>query len=145
MKQNPFVGTWHLVDVHFYKANGDIVKLYGEQPRGMLMYDAHGHMNGQVMQRERPRLPKGRHTQNALDEYHAILRGYIAYFGTYESDENAGTLTHHVHGSLIPDWVGTDQIRLYEFRNHNKQLILRTPPAELRGDTLAGELIWERL
>ena len=108
------------------------------------MYDAHGHMNGQVMQRERPRLPKGRHTENALDEYHAILRGYIAYFGTFDIDENARTITHHVHGSLIPDWVGTDQIRLYEFRNHNRQLILRTPPSLVRGDTLAGELIWQK-
>jgi hypothetical protein len=144
MIRDLFVGTWQLVAVHFYNAQNESIKMYGEAPRGMLIYDAQGHMNGQVMQRERPPLPKGREAENARDEYHAILRGYIAYFGTYEVDENAGTVTHHVHGSLIPDWVGTDQIRLFEFCDDNQRLILRTPPSTLRGDVLRGELIWER-
>lgn len=109
------------------------------------MYDAQGHMNGQVMQRERPPLPKGRDDQNARDAYHAILRGYIAYFGTYDIDKATGTITHHVQGSLIPDWVGTAQVRLYEFSNNGNQLILRTPPSSLRGEVLRGELIWEKL
>jgi hypothetical protein len=144
MREN-FIGTWRLVAVHFYNAQNEIVKLYGQEPRGMLMYDAQGHMNGQVMQRERPSLPKRRDAENARDEYHAILRGYIAYFGTFNVDEHARTITHHVQGSLIPDWVGTDQVRLYEFCNNGQQLILRTPPSSLRGDVLRGELIWERI
>lgn len=141
---NLFIGTWQLVAVNFYDPDNKVLALYGESPRGMLMYDAAGHMNGQVMQLERPHLPQGRASAGSRDAYHAILRGYIAYFGTYDIDKAAGTITHHVHGSLLPDWVGTDQIRLYEFNKDGTQLTLRTPPSSLGGETLRGELIWKR-
>lgn len=139
-----FVGTWQLVSANFYDAQNNALALYGESPRGMFIYDSQGYMSVQIMQRDRPPLPKHRSQENALDVYLAVLRGYIAYFGTYTVDETAGTVTHHVRGSLIPDWVGTDQVRFYEFKNNNQQLILRTPPAPLRGETLRGELVWER-
>ncbi len=144
MIANLFAGTWNLASVRFYKPNGKVVLMYGATPQGMLTYDAQGHMNGQVMQQERPALPKGRGVPGALEDYHAILRGYIAYFGTYQIDETSHTITHHVLGSLIPDWVGTEQVRLYEFSKDAQQLTLRTSPSRLQGDTMAGELIWVR-
>lgn len=139
-----FHGIWHLLDVNFYNVNNEIVKLYGQAPRGMIMYDARGYMAVQIMQRDRPPLPKSRTAQNALDDYVKILRGYIAYFGTYDVDETARTVTHHLQGSLFPDWVGTDLLRHYEFLNDDRKLILTTAPSALRGETLRGELIWQR-
>ncbi len=138
-----FFGVWSLVAVNFYKSDGTLVKLYGDDPRGLFIYTEHGTMSVQIMKRDRPSLPKGRNAEHALDEYHAILRGYIAYFGTYQVDENARTVIHHVRGSLIPNWVDTDLVREYEFSGN--RLYLRTPPAPLRGETMRGELIWERM
>ncbi len=141
---NLFIGTWHLVAVNFYNANGDVQKFYGQDPHGYIYYDAQGRMSVQIMQRDRPHLPRHHQAEHALEDYQAILRGYVAYFGTYSVDETARTMTHHVQGSLLPDWVGTDLVRNYEFRNNNNLLILSTPFSHLRGDDLRGDIIWER-
>lgn len=143
MSREPFVGTWRLVAANFYKADGTLLKLYGEDPRGIFVYDEGGRMCVQIMQSERPLLPKRRLAENAAEHYHQILIGYIAYFGTYDVDEKACTVTHHVQGSLIPNWVGTDLVREYEFEGN--RMTLRTAASPMRGDIMRGELIWERM
>lgn len=50
------------------------------------------------------------------------LLAYVAYFGTYTVDATKGTVTHHVEGSLRPDYTGTDQVR--PFRVDGDQLII---------------------
>ena len=142
MEDNRFVGTWRLISAEFRRADGEVLHLYGHDPVGMLVYDAQGHMIGQIMRRDRPELPAGKQVANALEDYQAILKGYVAYFGSYEVDVVAGTVTHHVQGSLIPDWVGAGQVRLFAFAG--ERLTLRTPPTPLRGTTLEGVLVWER-
>ncbi|MCW1970624.1 MAG: lipocalin-like domain-containing protein [Anaerolineae bacterium] len=136
-------GTYQLHSATFYKPSGEALHLYGEKPLGMLIYTPDGRMAGQGMQQDRPPLPRNLQAPAALADYQAILKGYIAYWGTYTLDEAAQTVTHHVLGSLIPNWVGGDQVRHYEV-GHGR-LILRTPPAVLRGEALAGELVWLRV
>jgi hypothetical protein len=143
MEDNPFVGTWRLISAEFRRADGEVLHLYGRDPVGMLVYDAQGHMIGQIMRRDRPALPSGKAADNALEDYQAIIKGYVAYFGVYEVDMAAGTITHHVQGSLIPDWVGVGQVRLFAFAGN--RLTLRTPPSPLRGAVLEGVLLWERV
>jgi hypothetical protein len=41
-----------------------------------------------------------------------VVLGYDAYFGTYTVDERAGTITHRVEGSLFPEDLGKDFVRL---------------------------------
>jgi Lipocalin-like domain len=142
MEDNPFVGTWRLVSAEFRRADGAVLHLYGRDPVGMLVYDVQGHMIGQIMRRDRPALPASKQVANALEDYQAIIKGSVAYFGTYEVDFVAGTITHHVQGSLIPDWVGIGQVRLFAFAG--ERLTLRTPSTPLHGTTLEGVLIWER-
>ena len=50
------------------------------------------------------RLPSAEH---ALAAYAA----YVAYFGAYTVDERKHLVTHHVEGSLVPEFTGTDQPR----------------------------------
>lgn len=138
-----FFGLWNLVAANFYKQDGSVVKLYGENPEGLFVYDKDGTMAVQIMLRERPALPQGRNAENALEDYLKILSGYIAYFGTYEVDETLCRVIHHVRGSLIPNWVGTDLVRHYEFAGN--RLFLRFPPTHLRGEIMSGELVWEKM
>ncbi len=51
-----------------------------------------------------PANPRGRANPRAV-------LGYDAYFGTYTVDERAGTITHHVEGSLFPEDLGNDWTR----------------------------------
>ena len=40
---------------------------------------------------------------------------YISYYGAWNVDEAAQTVTHHVAGSNVPSVIGTDQARDLEF------------------------------
>jgi hypothetical protein len=48
--------------------------------------------------------------EHALAAYSA----YVAYFGTYTLDAEKSVVTHHVEGSLAPDFTGTDQPRPFK-------------------------------
>ncbi|MGA8613022.1 MAG: lipocalin-like domain-containing protein [Xanthobacteraceae bacterium] len=104
----------------------------GSTPKGIIIYDAHGHMACQVApDREITKTgatPTGEEAKAALD-------GHIAYFGTYSVDEQARTVTHHRQGSVQPGDKG-DVVRGYEFVGD--RLILRPI-----GTTT--EVIWERI
>ncbi len=48
--------------------------------------------------------------EHALAAYNA----YVAYFGTYTVDTEKHVVTHHVRGSLSPDYTDTDQPRPFK-------------------------------
>ena len=56
-----------------------------------------------------------------------MILGYDSYFGRFTVDEKAGTVTHHVEGSLFPEDLGDDWVR----------------PFTLQGDTLTLRLTGE--
>ena len=58
-------------------------------------------------------------------------------------NEEEGTVTHHLEGSLFPNWVGTDLKRFFEFSGN--QLKLSTLPMPMGGQQVTGVLLWERL
>lgn len=66
----------------------------------------------------------------------------IAYFGRYEVNEAAETVTHHVTGCTFPNWIGSEQTRHFAFTD--QRLTLSTPPILAGGATLRGILVWER-
>ena len=68
----------------------------------------------------------------------AIL-GYDSYFGRYTVDEKAGTVTHHVEGSLFPEDLGSDWLR--PFTLEADRLTLRLTSA----DGLTRTLIFQRM
>jgi len=93
----------------------------GANPKGIIIYDAHGHMACQVA-------PDRVVAKAALD-------GAVAYFGKYSVDEVARTVTHLRQGSVQPGDKG-DLVRGYEFIGD--RLILRP-----LGTTT--EVHWERI
>ena len=69
---------------------------------------------------------------------------FFAYWGSYVVDEAAGTVTHHVQGSLSPDWVGTAQVRGFRFQDpDNLYLTAQLPDVSDPGEM--NELRWERI
>ena len=123
------IGSWRHVGS---TVNGQPRPGQGARPRGIIMYDAHGHMACQVA-------PDRNVTRNGDkptgEEAVAALDGHIAYFGTYSVDEKARTVTHHRQGSVQPGDTG-DLVRGYEFTGD--RLVLR--PAGTN-----AEVVWERI
>jgi hypothetical protein len=104
----------------------------GANPKGIIIYDPHGHMACQVSP---DREVKKAGSIATAEEAKAALDGYIAYFGTYSVDDKARTVTHHRQGSVQPGDKG-DVVRGYEFSGD--RLILRPVGT-------ATEVIWERI
>lgn len=142
MSNGEFIGTWKLVSAEYRRANGDTLEMYGAHPIGVLMYDADGNMSVQLMRQDRPRFAVADRLGGTPDEIRAAFQGYQAYFGTYSVDEAKRTVTHHLQGALLPNWVGVDQVRLYELTEN--QLQLRTAPLTIGGAEATGYVVWER-
>jgi hypothetical protein len=132
------VGTWRLVAYETVDASGRRGKPYGDAV-GRLTYDERGNMSGQVMRPDRGRVEIGK---GDAQQVRAAYVGYIAYFGTYEVDPSNARVTHHVHGSLNPAWVGGDQVR--DMRFDGDRLVLSTQVTKGTGQQIVHTLTWER-
>jgi hypothetical protein len=112
------IGAWHLVHIDAPVPDGKSMPI--PQPKGMLIYTRDGHMSVQLMYAE---------SANTLsNEY--VLNGYEASFGSFDVDEAAHTVTHHVQGSNTRDLlVGKDLPRKFEFTADGR-LIIRSARAD---------------
>lgn len=119
-----FIGCWRLISYQRRGEDGTVEYPFGERAVGRITYDEAGHVGAQLMQ---PGRPAGAPS----------AEGYIAYFGRYEVDEEARTVTHHVAAALRPDWVGTKLVRAYEFSGD--RLILTA-----RSGGWTSTITWER-
>jgi hypothetical protein len=113
------IGTWHLVRIDAPGPDGKPAS--DPQPKGMLVYARDGHMSVQLMY---PASAKA-----LSNEY--VLNGYEASFGSYDVDETAHTVTHHVQGSITRNQlVGKDLPRKFEFTPDGHLIIRSTRPDE---------------
>jgi hypothetical protein len=142
MKNNQFTGTWKLIACEFRSADGQIDSPFGHGALGTITYDASGNMAVQIIRADCPKFVSGDKYNGTPEEVKAAFEGSLAYFGRYEVDEAAGTVTHHVVGSTFPNWIGSDQKRYFVFSG--KQLTLSTPPVLMGGVMTTGVLVWER-
>jgi len=111
------IGAWHLVHIDAPGPDGKSASV--TQPKGILIYTRDGHMSVQLM------YPESADTLS--NEY--VRNGYEASFGSYEVDEVAHTVTHHVQGSVTRDLlVGKDLPRKFEF-TADRHLIIRSTRA----------------
>jgi hypothetical protein len=134
--QRSFVGHYKLVKFENFDDKG--VARLAPYDSGRIMYDAAGNMSAQLMRSDRKPLT----TPPGESERAAAYATYTAYYGTYTIDAAAGNVTHHVEGSLNPNWVKTDLVRWYGFSKDGTLLTLSIKNAEGR---VTGTLTWERI
>jgi hypothetical protein len=108
------IGAWRLAWVEELSSDR---KLHKVDRGGILLYTRDGRMSVQIMARapEAAR-PAGPVTYE--------LGGYEAYYGRYDVNQRAHTVTHHVEGALVRALIGSDLTRVYQFSG--KQLILKS-------------------
>jgi Lipocalin-like domain len=144
-----FVGAWRLVSIEGVPP-GLPGNLY-DRPTGLIIYSASGQVSAQLVAKA-DRKPfaafnKGRVSATTEDKA-AAFDSYNAYYGTYSVNAKAGTITHHLEGSLIPGREGTVNVRWFEFRGADRLLLI--PVEDGKGGVLAREnaaykLLWERI
>ena len=107
-------GVWELVSYTVTGSDGVARFPFGQEPRGQIIYTESGQMSVQLMRSDYDLTPfMELDLATALEEMG--LSAFFAYWGTYEVDEAAGTVTHEIAGCLFPDWVGASQVRSFRF------------------------------
>ena len=129
--EEKFVGTWMLQNIDVLNKSSEWVPFeqMGPSPFGIIMYDSFGNMTVQIVRVDRS-IPD---PENVIPE---IVKGYIAYAGTFEVDSDAGTVTHHRRAHINPDLDDLSVVRYYQFEENTLTLTL-APSKNLR-------LIWNR-
>jgi hypothetical protein len=131
-------GTWELLDFISRDPDGTETAPFGNAV-GRLMYDADGHMAGQIMQPDRAVVGRG---EDAPERARDAVNGYIAYFGTYVIHDDEAMVTHRVTGALNPAIVGSDQVR--RMRLEGDRLVLEADFRTSRG-IVVQTLTWRRI
>ena len=134
------LGVWELVSLQDHRPNGDVLDWMGKKPSGTLIYSPDGRMSVQIMRDPRPAGAGSMWSIDGRDllpsasanEVRDAYSGYYAYFGTWEVDERAHTITHHIRASLRSVEVGADYVRPYEFSG--EQLLLRSAVSAASGE-----------
>ena len=147
------VGTWRLVAMRANMGDDMPEEPFGPDPLGYITYTADGYMHAIVTDRHRPRV--GTPTEEfsrrtglrrlaflirelpALARHTKATLKALAYAGTWEI--RGPELIHRVSASVFPDWIGTEQRRVYAF--DADQLVLTS---HYPGDRYV-EITWQRV
>ena len=140
MAEHPLVGTWRLVSVELRDEAGGVAHPLGRDPAGLLTYTADGHMAGQFGRAGRAPVAAGDWAAAPEAEVAAAARDYVAYCGTYEV--RGDTVVHRVELSLMPNWIGGEQVRRLAL--DGEVLTLATPPMPLGRRPRTFALVWRR-
>ncbi len=136
------VGSWKLISFHSQDSSGQKAYPFGKDAQGRLIYEPDGRMAVQLMNPNRPKFASDDPLVTSEAEVRAAFGGYTAYYGTYSVNPEEQTIVHHIEVALLPNWVGTDQQRHFEF--DGKYLTLKGP-LRLGGVQGVVSLVWERL
>ena len=137
-----FAGAWRLLSAEYQRQGQTVGYPFGPHPVGLLMYDGANHMSAQIMQPNRAALADSRAKQRAVVEGRAAFDGYLGYYGTYELQPDGRTIIHHLIGSSLPHWVGTEQVRRYEFAADRLTLSAQATTDDAGA---VAVLVWERI
>jgi hypothetical protein len=135
-------GSWKLISFHMKDSSGQTAYPFGKDAQGRLIYEPDGRMAVQLMNPNRPGFTSDDPMVTSEAEVRAAFDGYTAYYGTYSVNPDEQTIVHHIEAALLPNWVGRDQRRHFEF--DGKYLTLRGPLL-LGGVQGVVSLVWERL
>ena len=125
-----FIGDYELVDYVTFSEDGTERDMHFI---GRLSYDSFGNMAGLGMPIDLPSRAENS-TERTIDGF--------GYWGKVSWDLEAGTVTHHVVGSpMVPQWVGGDNVRYFEFIEEDL-LALSIKNAKGR---ITSTLTWKRL
>ncbi len=140
MSANPLIGTWRLVSFVVRDEGGGITHPFGRDAVGFITYTADGHMAVQFGRADRARLAGGDWVGATPAEVAAAARDYFAYCGSYEVRD--GEVVHRVELSLMPNWIGAEQVRIVAFDGDT--VTLATPPMPVGGRQQVATLVWQR-
>ena len=142
MNHRDILGPWKLTSMEATNSEGEAFYPFGENPSGMILYDASGYMSYTAMRSGRPKFASGDARGGTPEEMKAAFEGFDAYCGTYELNVEEGVVTHHVETSRFPNWESSDQVRFFQISGN--RLVIDTAPIQSQGSEWVIHVVFER-
>src|SRR5436190_22762972 len=89
------VGSWTLISLTAGEGTAQTLP-YGPNPQGTMMVDANGRFSITVVRSDLRKFASNNRLTGTPEENTAVVRGSIAYFGTYSIDEATHVITVEV-------------------------------------------------
>ena len=102
------VGSWKLNSWVIQIIGGELTEPFGANPKGRAVFTPDGYVVFVVVAANR----KPAANDEELEENKAVLRGIIAYIGTWSVDEASKTLVTNIEASTFPNLNGKAQKRI---------------------------------
>jgi hypothetical protein len=131
------IGTWRLLSQEQEFPDGRKEFTRGQNPDGILVYDAFGNLSVHLVRSEEPLV-----AFTDLSAFETAMGQYHGYFGTYEVDEAAQIVYHNIIGSAFPAYRGTRQVRHFVLEGDILTLYAKATTA---GDNTARYIVWQKL
>jgi hypothetical protein len=136
---NELPGTWTLVSITV-KQDDHKFEPFGPNPKGLLIFDRSGRFSIIVTRSDLPKLQSNDRSAGTPEEDRAIVQGSIAYFGTYSANEADHAYILHVEGGTFPNWIGTDQKRIFTITGDE----LKYTNSNRSGGAGTSLVVWKR-
>jgi hypothetical protein len=135
------VGAWSLVTVENKNADGSRTLPYGENPKGMLIFESNGDYAIQILKAVRPKIAANDKNKGTAEENAALVKGNNSHFGTYSIDEIKKIITFNVLYAFYPNWEGDIQERSYTLENNVlKYVVTHTT----NGGDITAVVVWKK-
>src|SRR3954452_23972270 len=131
------VGAWSFVSSTGKTPDGGPV--WGQNPKGLLIFMPDGHYSSMIMRPDRPRFSSNTRLQGTPDENKSAVQGTIATFGKYTVDAQKRAFTVRFEGSTFPNNEGTEQTRPVTIAGD--ELTIQNPASTAGG---TSELVYRR-
>jgi Lipocalin-like domain len=105
------VGAWTLVSWVLTRPDGAKYYRFGDRPDGVNTFSPTGLFSLIIVQPDLPKISSNDSMNPTGEEAVAIVRGSIAYFGTYDVDEETKTLGMQIDGTTLTNQLGILQKR----------------------------------
>jgi hypothetical protein len=133
------VGTWTLVSSDQVRPDGSKLKQFGDNPKGINVFDANGRFFLMMASADNSRIASNDRRMTQSEEDGLIVES-IAYYGTYTVNDEVNVISLHLDASTFPNQVGTDQKRSITSLTANE--LKYSSPAAKFGDQV--HQVWKR-
>ncbi|MDY4366822.1 lipocalin-like domain-containing protein [Pectobacterium brasiliense] len=137
-------GLWFLESFIDVLGDGSVVHMMGEGATGYIQYTDDNWMTVQIMGSDRVPYDSGIMTGGSEQQLMQAAATYFAYAGRYETHDATQTVTHYLDYCLIPNWIGSSQLRYAQFSENDTRLCLTTDPMTFNGVVHKPELNWRK-
>ncbi|MEJ2417259.1 MAG: lipocalin-like domain-containing protein [Exilibacterium sp.] len=136
-----FVGVWQLLDVKSDDGQGNPLIITN---RGRMFFSDNGYFSASSTQENRKRFSCLNFSDVSNEEIRTAFETYVASYGTYQVDLPNKLLILNMEAALHPDWVGTQQIREYDF-DRQGNLHLRISASSITHPSAFAVLSWGKI